>query len=38
MEDEIAGEAHFSNEDVMKNFDGVCAEIARRLGLEVPPR
>jgi very-short-patch-repair endonuclease len=28
----------FSNEDVMKNFDGVCAEIARRLGLEVPPR
>ena len=23
----------FSNEVVMKNFDGVCAEIARRLGL-----
>ena len=23
----------FSNEDVMKNFDGVCAEIASRLGL-----
>ena len=27
----------FSNEDVMKNFDGVCAEIARRLGLDLPP-
>ena len=24
----------FSNEDVMKNFDGVCAEISRRLGVE----
>ena len=24
----------FTNEDVMKNFDGVCAEIARRLGVD----